>query len=391
MPTSTDLVESATARPARRDDPRIVMTLDAGGTGLKFSAIRASQPIAGSLTLPTEADNLERCLGNIVEGFRRIKNQLPESPVAISFAFPGPADYPAGIVSNIGNLPAFRGGVALGPMLADHFRIPVFINNDGDLFVYGEAIAGFLPYVNGLLESAGSPKRYGNLFGITLGTGLGGGIVRNGELFIGDNSAGGEVWLLRDKIDSSVNAEEGASIRAVRRVYASQCGISVDQAPEPRVIYEIGMGSVEGNRAAAIEAFRRMGEVAGDVIAQALTLVDGLAVIGGGIAGAHPLFLPSLVAAMNDTYGGTKGMRRLIPRAFNLEDAAERETFLRGEATELTVPGSTRKVRYDPLQRTAVGLSRLGTSEAVAIGAYAFALKRLEDEARQTEERQTPV
>jgi len=58
-----------------------------------------------------------------------------------------------------------RGGVALGPMLEERFGIPTFINNDGDLFVYGEAIAGFLPYVNGLLEKAGSPKRYKNLFG----------------------------------------------------------------------------------------------------------------------------------------------------------------------------------------------------------------------------------
>ena len=102
--------------------------------------------------------------------------------------FPGPADYPNGIIGDLGNLPGFRGGVALGPMLEEKFGIPVFINNDGDLFVYGEAIAGFLPYVNGLLEKAGSPKRYKNLFGVTLGTGFGGGIVRDGELFIGDNS-----------------------------------------------------------------------------------------------------------------------------------------------------------------------------------------------------------
>src|SRR5581483_9222604 len=130
-------------------DPRIVMTLDAGGTGLKFSAIRGNRLLAGPISLPSEADQLERCLHNIVEGFERIRQTLPEAPVAISFAFPGPADYPAGIIANIGNLPAFRGGVALGPMLEDRFQLPVFVNNDGDLFAYGESIAGFLPYVNG--------------------------------------------------------------------------------------------------------------------------------------------------------------------------------------------------------------------------------------------------
>lgn len=360
------------------NDQRIVMTLDAGGTALKFSAIQGNELLVPPRSVPWTGSNLDRCLANIVEGFESLKRQLPGPPVAISFAFPGPADYPAGIVSNVGNLPAFRGGVALGPMLEARFGIPVFINNDGDLFVYGEAISGFLPYVNQLLEKAGNPKRYRNLFGITLGTGLGGGIVRDGELFTGDNSAGGEVWLLRNKLDPGANAEEGASIRAVRRVYARLSGIPLEEAPDPKVIFDIGMGMAAGNRSAAVEAFRRMGEVAGDVVSQALTLVDGLVVIGGGISGAHPLFLTPLVEAINATYEGCNNeLRRLIPRAFNIEDERERDIFLRGGTREITVPGSARKIQYDPMQRTAVGLSRLGTSEAVAVGAYAFALSKL--------------
>ena len=319
------------------------MTLDAGGTNFRFSAMRGGKPVTETVALPSNGDDLDRCLANIVEGFTRIKKQCPEPPVAISFAFPGPADYPSGIIGDLGNLPGFRGGVALGPMLEEKFGIPVFINNDGDLFVYGEAIAGFLPYVNGLLEKAGSPKRYQNLFGVTLGTGFGGGIVRDGELFIGDNSMAGEVWLLRNKLDPQMNAEEGASIRAVRRVYAEQAGIPFDQAPEPKEIFEIGMGKAPGNTAAAVEAFRRLGEVVGDAMGNALTLVDGLAVIGGGISGAWPLFLPALVAELNSTYTGPKGnrFRRLASMAFNLEDPAQLETFLRGETREITVPGSS--------------------------------------------------
>jgi glucokinase len=359
-------------------DPRIVMTLDAGGTNLKFSAMRGGQLLVGPISRPSEADNLDRCVGNIFGGFELVKRVLPEPPMAISFAFPGPSDYPLGIIGDLLNMPGFRGGVPLGPMLENKFGIPVFINNDGDLFVYGEAIAGFLPYVNGLLAEAGNPKRYHNLFGITVGTGLGGGIARNGELFIGDNSMAGEAWLLRNKLDATVNAEEGASIRAVRRVYARETGIAFDEAPEPRVLFEIGMGRTEGNRTAAIEAFRQLGEVAGDAMAQALTLVDGLAVVGGGISGAHPLFLPALVDAMNGVYeNGGHPQRRLVARAFNLEDPAQRETFLRGEVREIRVPGSSRTIAYDPLPRTAVGISRLGTSEAVAVGACAFALNKL--------------
>ncbi len=361
------------------NDPRIVMTLDAGGTNFVFSAMQANRPVVDSFALPSHAANLERSLATVVEGFRRVQSRAPAPPVAISFAFPAPADYFNGIIVRPGNLPAYR-DVALGPMLEDRFGLPTFINNDGDLFAYGEAAAGFLPYINGLLEKAGSPKRYRNLFGVTLGTGFGGGIVRDGALFIGDNSVAGEIWLARHKLERDTNAEEGASIRAVRRVYAAGAGIPFEDAPEPKVIYEIAEGRAEGHRAAAHEAFRRMGEVAGDAIAQAITLLDGLVVIGGGIAGAHRQFLPAIVDEMNGTYNAPDGEQfpRLGIRAFNLEDPAQLEAFLKGETKELTVPGSTRKVKFDGLQRTGVGITHLGTNEAAAIGAYAFALNRLD-------------
>jgi glucokinase len=361
-------------------DKRIVMTLDAGGTSFRFSAMCGNQPLTETVVMPSNGDNLEKCLANIVSGFTEVKKKCGRPPVAISFAFPGPADYPAGIIGDLGNLPGFRGGVALGPMLEKEFGIPAFINNDGELFVYGEAIAGFLPYVNGLLEKAGSPKRYKNLFGVTLGTGFGGGITRNGELFAGDNSNASQIWLMRNKLQPGMNAEEGASIRAVRRVYAEQAGIPFDQAPDPRGIEEIAAGKAPGNRAAATEAYRRLGEVVGDALGNALTLIDGLAVIGGGVSKGWRLFLPTLVAELNSNYTGPGGnqFRRLPEAAFNLEDPAQLKKFLQGGTRTVTVPGGKRQIKYDPLQRVGVGVSRLGTSEAVAIGAYAFALRKLD-------------
>jgi glucokinase len=357
------------------------MTLDAGGTSFRFSAVSGQRMSVPTVTLPSNGDDLEQCLANIVEGFSRVKASCPAPPAAISFAFPGPADYPNGIIGDLGNLPGFRGGVALGPMLEEKFGIPVFINNDGDLFTYGEAIGGFLPFVNGLLEKAGSPKRYRNLVGVTLGTGFGGGIVRNGELFTGDNSMAGEVWLLRNKLNPTMNAEEGASIRAVRRAYALKAGIAFADAPEPKVISDIAQGIQPGNRPAAIEAFGSLGQVVGDALGNVLTLIDGLAVIGGGISGSSPLFLPALVEELNSHYATPDAgeIRRLGSRVFNLEDPVQLLTFLCGKTRVISVPGSNRKITYDPLPRLGVGMSRLGTSEAVALGAYAFALQSIED------------
>jgi glucokinase len=360
------------------NDPRIVMTLDAGGTNFRFSATRGGSPVTETIALPSNGDDLARCLGNLVEGFTRVRSLCPEPPVAISFAFPGPSDYPHGIIGDLRNLPGFRGGVALGPMLEEKFGIPTFINNDGDLFVYGEALGGILPHINGLLEEAGSSKRFHNLFGITLGTGFGAGIVRNGELFLGDNSMAAEIWLLRNRLHPEMNAEEGACIRAVRRAYAAEAGLEFDAAPEPKIIADIADGSHPGNQSAAIEAFRRLGVVAGDAMGNALTLVDGLAVIGGGVSGAWRHFLPALMQELNADYHSPTGTyRRLASPAFNLENPAELEIFLKGESRSIRVPGSETVIEYDPLQRLGVGMSRLGTSEAVALGAYGFALSKL--------------
>jgi glucokinase len=360
-------------------DPRVVLTLDAGGTNFVFSAVQGDREVVEPVTLPSNAHDLDLCLGTIVEGFSKVKERAPATPVAVSFAFPGPADYPNGIIGGLGNLPAFKqGGVALGPMLKDRFGVPVFLNNDGDLFAFGEAIAGFLPWVNGLLAEAGSPKRFRNLFGATLGTGFGGGIVQDGRLWIGDNSAGGEIWLFRNKLDPRSNIEESVSIRAIRRVYAQKAGVAAQTAPEPKDIFAIGKGEQPGHREAALEAFRRLGEAAGDALASAITLIDGLVVVGGGLTGAADLFLPALVAEMRSSFQTPSGaIPRLEVRAFNLEDGDEREAFVKGQAREVAVPGSGRTVAYDPLKRIGVGLSRLGTSRAVALGAYAFALAEL--------------
>src|SRR5512138_2785364 len=208
-------------------DSRIVMTLDAGGTNFVFCAVQAEQEIIKPITMPAKGDTLESVLRTIIEGFREVESKVPVKPSAISFAFPGPSDYENGIIGDLQNLPHFRGGVALGPMLREQFGIPVFINNDGDLFAYGEAIAGLLPEVNRRLAESGNPKRYRNLFGVTFGTGFGGGIVGRDGLFFGDNSAGGEINRIRNKTFKQFDAEESVSIRGIKREYANLTGLNL--------------------------------------------------------------------------------------------------------------------------------------------------------------------
>jgi glucokinase len=362
------------------NDPRIVLTLDAGGTNFVFSAIQSNKEIVEPVRLPAEVQELDKSLETIATGFREVMDQLEEQPVAISFAFPGPADYPNGIIDNVGNLPAFAGGVPLGPWLEKEFGIPVFINNDGDLFVYGEAIAGLLPKVNEMLEKAGSPKRYKTLFGVTLGTGFGGGMVHDGELFIGDNSNATEVWLLRNKVHPDCFIEDGASARAVINRYAELAGIDAEPKPGTIEIENVALGKVDGNKDAAFEAYRELGEVVGEALSTVATLFDGLIVLGGGVAFGHKLFMPALLDVMNGSirkYDGSE-LDRVVQKAYNLEDDDQTAEFLKGETKRIAMPGSDETLAYDPLKRVGIGLSVLGTSKSVGIGAYAFALNELD-------------
>ncbi len=348
------------------NDNRTVMTLDAGGTNFVFSAIKGCKTVVPPVRLDAVTDNADRCLAVLVNGFRQVESMLEEKPVAISFAFPGPADYEAGIIGDLPNFPCFRGGVAMGPYLAEEFGLPVFINNDGNLFAYGEALAGILPEMNARLETAGSTMRYKNLVGLTLGTGFGAGVVIDGVLLKGDNGCGGDVWLMRNVHYPEKIAEESVSIRAVKRVYRELSGMDEDS---PKKIFEIAEGLREGDRQAALKAFSEMGVAIADALAHVLDIVDGLVVIGGGVSGAYKYIIPSVIEAL-------KGWLQM--EVLDLTTDAGMAEFLKDDSVEIPVPGSKRKVRYRKEKKTGIAVTLIGTSEAVSLGAYTYALSQID-------------
>ena len=360
-------------------DNRVVITLDAGGTNLVFGAMQANKFIVEPITLPSHAENLDKCLAAMGEGFRAVIGCLSEKPVAISFAFPGPADYPNGVIGGyLPNFPSFRDGVALGPFLEATFGIPVFINNDGDLFAYGEALGGALPQVNARLEALNSPKRYKNLVGYTFGTGFGVGIVVDNRLNRGDNSCV-ETFCLRHKKMPEIIVEDGVSVRAVKRVYGELSG-DPNHGLEPREICEIADGKRPGNVGAARQAFAEMGEIAGDAMAAAVTLIDGLIVIGGGITAARKWIMPGLLRELRAKMHTLSGdeLNRVQMKVYDLDDEAEFREFAKGRLQPLKVYGTDRYVAYDPQKRIGVTISKLGASQAISVGAYAFALSQLD-------------
>jgi glucokinase len=64
-------------------------------------------------------------------------------------------------------------------------------------------------------------------------------------------------------------------------------------------------------------------------------------------------------------------------KALNLENPLELQEFLNDQSKQVPVPFSNKTVPFNPSRYIGVGVSRLGTSKAVSVGAYAYALKKL--------------
>ena len=361
-----------------KQDNKIVLTLDAGGTNFVFSAICDNEEIVQPVQLKAVTTDTEGCLATLVQGFTTVKEQLTANPVAISFAFPGPADYAHGVIGDLGNFPSFRGGVPLGPYLESVFGIPVFINNDGNLFAYGEALAGALPRVNKALEESGCQRRYKNLVGITLGTGFGCGVVIDKVLLTGDNGCGGDTWCTRNGMYPFVIAEESVSIRAVKRVYAE---MSREDATDlsPKDICAIADGTRPGNIKAAKESFRQLGQVAAAALVNVLNIVDGIVVIGGGIAGAARHILPGMMDEFARPVGTFSGhlLPTLQSEVYNFEDDEQRTAFLKDKDVMIDVPHTDKQVLYCSQRKVAVTVSQLGASKAISLGAYNYAIQQI--------------
>jgi predicted NBD/HSP70 family sugar kinase len=152
-----------------------------------------------------------------------------------------------------------------------------------------------------------------------------------------------------------------------------------DRELEPKDIYNIAEGTLEGNTEAAKEAFATQGRVAGDAMATAVTLMDGLIVIGGGLAGASKYFMPALLEEMRAKIKTMSGdtLNRVQMNVYDLDNDAEFEKFAKGNSTKIKVYGTDREVVYDPEKRIGVTISDIGASNAVSLGAYLYAIDNI--------------
>lgn len=157
--------------------------VDIGGTNVKIALIDEKGTIAYSNSVPTRAEmGYEYTIQNIIN---TIKDSLKESNNDISniggigFGLPGQIDSVNGIVRLLPNIPGWV-EVPLAKIVKDEFNVPVKLDNDVRVATLGE-----LNY--------GAGKGCQNLICLTVGTGVGSGIVLNGQLVRGASMTAGEI------------------------------------------------------------------------------------------------------------------------------------------------------------------------------------------------------
>lgn len=163
---------------------RLLTTIgvDVGGTSLKAGLVRGARILKQDLLATSDFSSRRELLRGLTEIVRRLVRESDRPIQGIGVGIPGWVTYPEGVVRSCANLPGWR-EVPLRALLRRRLRLPVWVDNDVNVMTLAEWIYG-----------AGRGSR--NLVCLTLGTGVGGGLVLDGALYRGAQGSAGELGHL---------------------------------------------------------------------------------------------------------------------------------------------------------------------------------------------------
>ncbi len=161
----------------------LVVGVDFGGTRIKIALVDARGHIRHRTGIDVRRswpkETLLKVLAGTIEEFLSCHAVSRKDLLGIGIGFPGLVDYPRGWVQHLVNVRGFR-HVPAASLLRKKLKLPVFIDNDVNLMALGEA-------------TYGAARGFSQVVCITLGTGVGGGIILNGELYRGASFSAGEI------------------------------------------------------------------------------------------------------------------------------------------------------------------------------------------------------
>jgi glucokinase len=254
---------------------QIAIGVDVGGTNIRAGAVTVDGSVIGDpIFVSTGAkEDKERIVARIVDSISEIieRNELKKTGIrSIGLGVTGPLDVKNGRILQCPNLPTMD-FFPLRDVIEKEFNLPVFMNNDANAMILGECFWG-----------AGKGAR--SVLGITLGTGLGCAIVLDKKIWMGATETAGEIWIspYKDGIIEDVISGKGLS-----KLYEK---LSRQKASAE----EIASLASYGDKSAKA-AWDEFGKAVAYALAWSVNLLDpDIVIIGGSIANAMELFLPSL-------------------------------------------------------------------------------------------------
>jgi glucokinase len=154
--------------------------VDLGGSSIKLGIVSETGKLIKKNSAKTEAElGPKKVIDKIVQGINELTQKSKFKIAGIGIGCPGVVTPGKGIVENPPNLPGWD-KVNIGKIISKEFNKSVFIDNDANAAAIGEL-------------TFGSGKKYKSFIMITLGTGVGGGIVMNNKIYHGDFGAAGEI------------------------------------------------------------------------------------------------------------------------------------------------------------------------------------------------------
>lgn len=244
-----------------------ILGIDIGGTSIVGGRIEGDI-IIEQITVDTCAqEGGDKTLNILKELIRQLKTTDTR---AIGIGVPSVVDREKGIVYNVQNIKNWD-EVHLKSLLEEEFGLPVHIDNDANCFAYGEKIFG-------------KGKDFQNFVGITLGTGVGGGIIQDNHLLFDSNCGSGEF----------------GEIPYLDSILEEYCGSRFFTRTTGRSGYEIALKAREGDRD-SIAIYSQYGKHISVLVKVILLILDPQAIIfGGSISKSFDLFKDSMYENLKD-------------------------------------------------------------------------------------------
>lgn len=265
-----------------------ILGIDIGATKIHIGVVENGE-IVDQLKFPTSAQgSKDQVIQELVEGISKF---MDAEVIGIGIGVPGLIDPEKGIVHDVQNIPSWK-MVPLKEILEGHFKIPVAVTNDANTFALGEKIYG-------------KAQDYKNLVGITLGTGLGAGIIINNHLHAGAYSCAGELGGV-SYLDATV--EDYCS----GKFFKNKFGMEGKEL----------LSLAENGDAKALDIFGQYGVHLGNAIKQVMFLLSPEAVfLGGSVSNCFPYFKDAMQKTV-DSFPYRLVKEQLVIETSSLPNAA---------------------------------------------------------------------